>query len=282
MKAALRRAEEILGSVALAAMVLLPLTEIVARGVFGSGVPGSVTLVQHLTLWVTFVGAALAARDGRLLSLATGQFLPEGKIRDSAKAFASAVAAAVSAILCVAGVNLVLVERMAGTAVTAWLPAWVAQVVLPISFALIAVRLAWRAGGWVARSFAVAAVGVGLWLGSYPGLLDARPSWPGLAVVLLATVFGGPIFAALGGIAVLLFMSDGVPPAAVLAETYRLTVSPTIPAIPLFTLVGFFLAEGGSSHRLLRFFRAFFGSVPGGTAVVCALTCAFFTIPTGG
>ena len=282
MTAALRRAEEIAGSVALGAMVLLPLTEIVARGVFGSGVPGSVTLVQHLTLWVAFLGAALAARDGRLLSLATGQFLPEGKIRDAANAFASSVAAAISAILCVAGIDLVMVERMAGTAVTGWLAAWVAQLVLPLSFALIAVRLAWRAGDWRARSFAFAAIGIGLLLGVYPELLDAKPSWPGLLIVLTATIFGGPIFAALGGIAVLLFMSDGVPPAAVLAETYRLTVSPMLPAIPLFTLVGFFLAEGGASHRLLRFFRAFFGSVPGGTAVVCAVTCAFFTIPTGG
>jgi tripartite ATP-independent transporter DctM subunit len=279
---ALRRAEELIASLALVAMVILPLAEIVARGVFGSGVPGSVTLVQHFTLWVAFLGAALAARDGRLLSLATGQFLPEGKVRGAATAFASAVAAAVSSILCIAGIDLVIVEKMSGTAVVPWLGTWVAQLVLPISFALIAVRLVWRAGGWQARTLAALGLVVGAWLGSTPGVLEGQPTWPGLLVILVATVFGGPIFAALGGIAVLMFMSDGVPPAAVLIETYRLTVSPMLPAIPLFTLVGFFLAEGNASHRLLRFFRAFFGSVPGGTAVVCALTCVFFTIPTGG
>ena len=59
-------------------------------------------------------------------------------------------------------------------------------------------------------------------------------------------------------------------------------MSPTLPAIPLFTLTGFLLAEGHASQRLLRLFRAWFGWIPGGTAVVCAVLCAFFTIFTGG
>jgi C4-dicarboxylate transporter DctM subunit len=59
-------------------------------------------------------------------------------------------------------------------------------------------------------------------------------------------------------------------------------VSSTLPAIPLFTYAGFLLAEGRSSERLLRVFRAWFGWMPGGTAVVCALLCSFFTVFTGG
>jgi hypothetical protein len=68
----------------------------------------------------------------------------------------------------------------------------------------------------------------------------------------------------------------------ILIETYSLSVSPTLPAIPLFTLAGFLLAEGHASERLLRVFRAFFGWIPGGTAVVCAVLCSFFTVFTGG
>jgi tripartite ATP-independent transporter DctM subunit len=77
-------------------------------------------------------------------------------------------------------------------------------------------------------------------------------------------------------------MHDGVTPATILIETYSLSVSPTLPAIPLFTLAGFLLAEGRASERLLRVFRAFFGWIPGGTAVVCAVLCSFFTVFTGG
>jgi tripartite ATP-independent transporter DctM subunit len=66
------------------------------------------------------------------------------------------------------------------------------------------------------------------------------------------------------------------------AEAYRLVVSPTLPTIPLFTLAGYLLAESGAPSRLIRLFRALFGWLPGGTAVVAALICAFFTTFTGG
>ena len=55
-----------------------------------------------------------------------------------------------------------------------------------------------------------------------------------------------------------------------------------LPAIPLFTLAGFLLAQGEASQRLVRVFRALVGWIPGGTAVVTTLVCAFFTALTGG
>ena len=278
----LRRTEELAASLALAAMVILPLLEIPLRKL-GTGIPGGISIVRHLMLWVAFLGAALAAREGRLLSLATGRLLPEGKLRSGGRLFAAAVAAAVSALFFRAGIDLVLEERAAGTMITQSLPVWVAQVVLPLSFLLIAGRLIWRAGeSWKGRAIAAIGAAVGLVVAQFPGLLEARPAWPGLLMILAGTVLGGPIFAALGGIAALLFMADGVPPVAVLIETYSLASDPVLAAIPLFTLVGFFLAEGRASSRLLGFFQAFFGWIRGGTAVVCALLCAFFTVFTGG
>jgi len=106
--------------------------------------------------------------------------------------------------------------------------------------------------------------------------------WPALLIVAVAAIAGTPLFAILGGTAALLFMREGVTPATILIETYSLSVSPTLPAIPLFTLAGFLLAEGRASERLLRVFRAWFGWIPGGTAVVCAVLCSFFTVFTGG
>src|SRR5215212_1319830 len=71
-----RVVEESLAAVALVAMVLLPLAEILVRAAFVTGIPGAGPLVQHLTLWVGFIGASLAARDDRLLAIATGTLLP--------------------------------------------------------------------------------------------------------------------------------------------------------------------------------------------------------------
>jgi tripartite ATP-independent transporter DctM subunit len=264
-------------------MALLPLAEAVSRVLFGRGIPGSGPFVQHLTLWVAFLGAALAAREGKLLGLSTGQFLPEGKWRDLAQVISSTVGAMAAALLCRAAVDLIMVERSAGTEVAAGLPVWVAQLAMPIGFALIALRLVWRAADrWPGRVVAALGLVLGALLGQFPGWLEGWPVWPGLLLVIVATALGGPIFAALGGAAVYLFMIEAVPVAAVPVETYRLAVSPLLPAIPLFTLAGFLLAQGDASQRLVRVFRSLFGWIPGGTAVVTTIVCAFFTVLTGG
>ena len=266
----------------LAAMVLLPLAEIVVRRL-GTGIPGALPFEQHLTLWIAFLGAALAARDGRLLALATGNFLPEGRFRAVAAVFTGGVSAMVATLLGAASLELVRIEREGGIEMAAGVPVWVGQAVMPVGFALLALRLAWKSSDlWAGRALAALGIVLGLWIGTNADSFADRAATPWLALILASTLLGGPIFAALGGAAVFLFLSDWVPLAAIPAESYRLAVSPTLAAIPLFTLTGFLLAEGGASERLLRVFRALFGWAPGSTAVVCAVVCAFFTVFTGG
>jgi tripartite ATP-independent transporter DctM subunit len=104
---------------------------------------------------------------------------------------------------------------------------------------------------------------------------------PGLAMLLTATVLGTPIFATLGGAALIFFWGDDLPIASIPLDHYRLVINPSLPAIPLFTLAGYFLAEGGASNRLVKVFQALVGRFRGGPAVVTALVCAFFTSFTG-
>ncbi len=278
-----------MASFVLLAMVLLLSAEMVARTAFGSAVPGAQPIVQHLTLWVGFLGAALAASENKLLALATPTFLPEGPLRQGSQVFASVVATAVTALLGRASYELLLVEKEFGDTVALGIPVWVALAVLPLAFGLIAIRLIWKAvedGGpawvWGGRTLALLGLLAGLWLGQHPEVLEMRSPVPGLLLIVAAMLLGTPIYAVLGGAAILLFLIDAVPMAAVPVETYRLAVSPTLPAIPLFTLIGFLMAEGKSSERLIGVFRSFFGWIPGGTAVVAAVVCAFFTIFTGG
>src|SRR5437870_4415479 len=78
MRALAVRAENILATLSLGGIMLLPLAAIVVRTTFGTGLPGAGPFAQNLTLWVGLLGAAIAAREGKLLTLATGEFLPQG------------------------------------------------------------------------------------------------------------------------------------------------------------------------------------------------------------
>ncbi len=278
----LHRGEDLCLAAALGAMVLLPLAESLLRGTLKTGISGVTAIVQHLTLIVGMLGGAVAARENRLLALSTGAILPPGKVQAAGRLFAHAFAAAVTAFLCAASVAFVQAERAGGNVLAYGVPVWVAQLALPLGFAAVALRLLWHASGkwkWraLAAMVAVAVVGAAL----HAPLPPERLTVPALLALLVATVFGAPVFTTLGGAALILFWAAGQPIASIPLDHYRLVTNPSLPTIPLFTLAGYFLAEGGASQRLIRVFRALLGSLRGGPAIVTALVCAFFTSFTG-
>jgi len=95
-------------------------------------------------------------------------------------------------------------------------------------------------------------------------------------------VLGLPIFATLGGIALLLLWNIGQPAVEVPDNAYSLMVSEVLPSLPLYTLAGYVLVEGGASNRLLRVYAALFGWLPGGLAITTAVAFAIFTFAGSG
>ncbi len=100
-------------------------------------------------------------------------------------------------------------------------------------------------------------------------------------LLILLIIFGLPVFVGMIAAAMLGLYVSQVEFSAILIELLRLANAPVLLAIPLFTLAGYLLSEGGTSARLVRFSRSLFGWVPGGLGVVALVTCAFFTAITG-
>ncbi len=245
------------------------------------GIPGSIPLVQHLTLALTFLGAALAAREERLLALSTTRLFDD-RWAARVKVFAFAVGVGLTAWLALASWELVQAEREFGEEAAWGVPVWAFLMVMPVGFCAIAVRLILKAStGVPGRLLTALGLAIPIALQWWPAMEEWPVRGPGLLLIALATVLGMPIFAAIGGAALLLFWHDMTPIAAVPTETYRLAASPMLPAIPLFTLGGYLLAEGGASERLTRLFRSWVGWAPGGLAIVTTLVLAFFTPLTG-
>lgn len=267
----------------LAVMAILPCLEVVAREIFHTTIIGSIVTVQHLTLWISFVGAMLAAREGRLLTLTgdTGWHLK--RWGPWANLPADIVSVGVAVTLMAASYRLMMIEHLFPRPIVGPIQIWMAQVIMPLGFAVMAWRILRRSNpAWTYRLAVIGGIMLLGVIGAVGGLQDTGAVYLGFLGLLLAAVLGAPIFVLLGGAAILLFWNDWGVLAAISVETYRIVVHPMLPTIPLFTMAGFFLAESGASNRLIRFFRAWFGWIPGGTPVVTILVCAFFTSFTGG
>jgi C4-dicarboxylate transporter DctM subunit len=273
-----------------AVMLLLPLIDILGRKfhqllafIPANPVSGSLNLVAHSTLAVMMVGGAIAAREGKLLSLSTTASLIPDRFKTAVRVFTCGLGAAITLYLAKASFDYMLIERGVDSIIACGIPKWAFLALLPLGFSAILARLIWRVSEENVLRLATLLLAVCL---STLGVLIQHPSESFLyvcfAVLMVSVIFGAPVFVALGGAALIFLWNSETPIDSIPAETYRMVVSPTIPTIPLFTLTGYFLAEGGASVRLLKVFQALFGWLKGGSAIVTALVCAFFTCFTGG
>jgi tripartite ATP-independent transporter DctM subunit len=279
--APLHRCENGLLVFALAAMALIPLAEMLLRSTLQVGIPASTALTQHLTLVVGMAGAALAARENRLLAI-SGLHALLGGLGHVARVASSAVTVAVAGALCVAAWQFVASEREVGRHLVAHLPVWVVQSFLPLGFGLIALRASWHAAPrWPGRLAALALAAILVAAVLYLPVPRDAVVIAGVIGLGVAIVLGAPVFVALGGAALLLFWGAELPTVSLPLDHYRLVVNPSLPAIPLFTLAGYLLAESGAPQRLVRVFDALFGRFRGGAAAVTVTAGAFFTAFTG-
>jgi C4-dicarboxylate transporter DctM subunit len=277
-------AENLLVALTLMALMLLPLIEVVGRKLFHRGLNDAAALQQHLVLIIGLLGGMFAARDRRLLSLSTLTTFLKGRWQAFARGFSSAFAAGITVFLCLAALQLVQSEKGGGKILAYGIPIWAVQCIMPFGFAVIALRLIWHgADAWRGRLATVAVAAAVVWIGFHPPftLTAAKLVVPGLIALLVAVVLGAPIFVMLGGAALILFWGEDLPIASISLTHYSMVTNPTLPTVPLFTLAGYFLAEGGASKRLIRVFQALLGQFRGGPAIVTVLACAFFTSFTG-
>jgi tripartite ATP-independent transporter DctM subunit len=108
-----------------------------------------------------------------------------------------------------------------------------------------------------------------------------------LFVVIFALI-GAPVFAVMAGATQLAWFThpeEGLRFMRFLAPDVldeRFVGSPVMVTVPLFTFIGYTMAESRTPERIVRASNAFFGWMPGGLAVVCIVASAFFTTLTGG
>ena len=139
---ALRLVEDTLLALLLMAMIGLSATQILLRNLFETGLPWADPLLRLLVLWLALAGALAATRENRHIRIDLLSRFLSGALNQVADRLASLFTAGICALLAWHSGRLVWFEYQDGTTLGAGIPAWVAQIVIPLGFGLMALRFA--------------------------------------------------------------------------------------------------------------------------------------------
>ncbi len=81
-------------------------------------------------------------------------------------------------------------------------------------------------------------------------------------LLLLLAWFGAPLFTLILSVAIIGFSYQEIDLTVIPIELYRLTNTPLLLALPLFTFTGYLMSESNTSQRLVRLSSAFLGWLP--------------------
>lgn len=273
--------ENTISITALLLIAILPIIEVIARLLNQPGIRSSSDYIQHLVIWITFAGGMITSREGRHLSLSIGVDLIREPYKSWIQATTAMVATAVTSTLALTSYTWIT-DAFVATHKIGIFPVKTALIIMPAGFLFMSLRFIMLAPkGYVFKSIATSGILIAFLISKTPFEYTSLTVWPCIIILIVTAFLGTPIFVVLGGIASILFFNESGDIRVISNEAYEMLTGDIIPAIPLFTTAGFILSESKAGERLVHFFRAILGWLPGGLAIMAILVCAFFTTFTG-
>ena len=130
----------------IAMMLGLAVLKIVMRYVFSASLLWSDIMLQHLTLWLCLLGAALATCERRHISIdVLSRILPE-KITRWSNLVVDCLALIVVGILAYYGFIFLQDEQLSEAVLIGSVPLWWAKAIIPYGFVLIGIHLVLQIG----------------------------------------------------------------------------------------------------------------------------------------
>ena len=271
-------------ALALMGMVLIPVIEVLLRPLQGSGIDNAPILVQHLGLLFSLTGAIYAERTGHLTSLgALWRDLQNPRLQKLARAWVFLGSTLICGVLAHASYELVMTEIEAQQTIAYGLPTWLFLCAMPLGFGILGLKFGQKWNDHVVFQWAgTVLVLAASWQASQWLSSAGIPSLWLCFMLFIFLALGGSVFLVLGGLSWILFSSEGIPMASLALSHYQITVNPSLPALPLFTLAGLIFANTQAAVRLSQLFSSLFGSGQKGSVLAVACLCSCFTALTGG
>ena len=138
---AIARVEDAVISVVLLSMILLVLVQIGLRNFCSTGMSGGAEIVRHMLLWVAFLGAAIAAREGKHIRIDLAQRILKQGPKNVVDVITSLFTAIVCVMLFYASVQFIRNEYEMGTIIPFFnMKVWVLELVIPVGYCAVALR----------------------------------------------------------------------------------------------------------------------------------------------
>ena len=134
------RLETILVTVLLTLMILMAFSQIVLRNFFATGIDWGDALVRYLVVWVAFIGAAVATREGKHITIDLLSRWLTGARRIAVQALSCFFSAVICALLTLAAAKFIWFEAQMGSSAFLSLPVWVPGLIMPVTFGLMTLR----------------------------------------------------------------------------------------------------------------------------------------------
>jgi len=124
----------------LAFMIGLAALQILMRNLFHSGFVTGEPLLRSLVLWVGMLGAIVASRTDKHISIDVLTRLLPSKAKAAVRVVIDLFVSVVCVLLAYHAGRLVASDYEAGTLAFANVPAWMVELILPFAFGVIALR----------------------------------------------------------------------------------------------------------------------------------------------
>lgn len=136
----LRRLEDGALVLLLSAMILIGGAQIVMRNIVGDALGGADESQRLIVLWLAILGSVAASRDRKQLRIDLVSRYLKGPMRNLLEAFADLLTAAVAGIIAFYSLAFVRESFEFGDQLVGGVSAGLVQSVIPVGFALIAIR----------------------------------------------------------------------------------------------------------------------------------------------
>lgn len=140
LEKAAKAAEDTVLALILTSMIFLAAGQIVLRNFFNIGFFWTDELLRLMVLWLAIAGAVAASRVDKHISIAVLEKVLPATLRLTAKIITEIFTAVVCALITWHGISFVQTSYEFGDTLLRNVPAWIAQIIVPIGFGLIAYR----------------------------------------------------------------------------------------------------------------------------------------------